>query len=178
MSFPRRLSLVSWSYVALLWVVVWKWMNMCKQIWLWLVSIVYFLQNSLLQSLVLSNKLASCLILWVPSIQLHSTCTVEVGGDIRHLIHFNLHLKVLELAYRLLGASWEVKVMIVYWLVTPIGRVASMFVSSGLQQGALQNVRQPVWSRSSCWSDWWSRPATTLVLSIRMWSVASTFVSA
>ena len=56
-----------------------------------------FLQNPLLQSLVLFS-----LTLLIPSIHLHSTCTVEVGGDIRHLIHFNLHLKVLEFAYSLL----------------------------------------------------------------------------
>ena len=107
MSFHRRLSLVSWSYVDILWVVVLKRMNMCKPPQQ--VSVVSFLQNSLLQFPVLSSQLASFLTLWVPSIHLHSTCTVEVVGDIRHLVHFNLHLKVLEFAYSLLGASGEVK---------------------------------------------------------------------
>ena len=78
-------------------------MNMCKPPQQ--VSVVSFLQNSLLQCLVLSSQLVSCLTLWVPSIHLHSTCTVEVDGDIRHLIHFNLHLKVLEFAYSFLGAN-------------------------------------------------------------------------
>ena len=64
-----------------------------------------FLQNSLLQSLVLFSQLISCLTRLILSIHLHGTGTLEVGGDIKHLIHFNLHLKVLEFAYSLLGAS-------------------------------------------------------------------------
>ena len=57
-----------------------------------------FLQNPLLQLLVLCSQLVSCLTLWVSSIQVHNTCTVEVGGVTRHLIHCNIHLKVLEFA--------------------------------------------------------------------------------
>ena len=101
--FSQEAFLSKLVIVAVLWVVVWKRMNMCKPPQQ--VSVVSFLQNSLLQCLVFSSQLVSCLTLWVPSIHLHSTCTVEVDGDIRHLIHFNLHLKVLEFAYSLLGAS-------------------------------------------------------------------------
>ena len=53
-----------------------------------------FLQNPLLQFLVLRSQLVSCLTPWVSSTHLHSSCSVKACKDIRHLFHINQVLNV------------------------------------------------------------------------------------
>ena len=86
MSFYMRLFLlsVSWSCVAVPWIMVWESMNVCKRVWLWLAPqpvCGIFLQNPSLQLLVLCCQLGSWLTQWVSSIHLHSSCSVKVDPE-------------------------------------------------------------------------------------------------